>query len=159
MQINEILITVFIVIFELIIFSVYVYKFFHRPKNVQFQVVFVEAPTGQGKTSLSIALAKCWRKNYEPIVKDMFSNEYNLLQQNGYPLVEIPKTLVHSDTTAFLDLDKNGDPINPFQDCDFSRFDIPTDDNYKNIDFYPIGSYFIFDEIVNKARNRDWSNF
>lgn len=159
MQKIDIFISILIVFIEIFIFSILLYKFFHRPKNVQFQVVFVEAPTGQGKTSLSIALAKCWRKNYEPVIKDMFSNEYALLQQNGYPLVEMPKTLVHSDTTAFLDLDKNREPINPFQDCDFSRFDIPTEDNYKNIDYYPIGSYFIFDEIVNKARNRDWTNF
>lgn len=143
-----------------LIFFIFLYKFFHRPKNMKYLITFVEAETGQGKTSLSIALAKCWHKNYEPLVKEQFYDEYIALKENGYPEVEMPKgTLCHSDTTAFLSLDKNGEGIEPFQDCDFSKFDIPTEENYKKIDYYPLGSYFIFDEIVNKARNRDWTSF
>ena len=152
---------IFIVFFiELTIFSIFLYKFFHRPKNMKYLITFIEAETGQGKTSLSIALAKCWHKNYEPMVREQFASEYMALKENGYPEVEMPKdTLCHSDTTAFLSIDKEGQGIEPFQDCDFSRFDIPTEENYKKIDYYPLGSYFIFDEIVNKARNRDWTSF
>ena len=122
-----------------LIFFIFLYKFFHRPRNIKYLITFVEAETGQGKTSLSIALAKCWHKNYEPMVREQFASEYMALKENGYPEVEMPKgTLCHSDTTAFLSLDKNGEGIEPFQDCDFSKFDIPTEDNYKKIDYYPL---------------------
>jgi len=146
-------------IVALIIFFIALYLFFHRQKNVKFLITFVEAETGQGKTSLSVALAKCWHKNYEETVKQMFLNEYETLKENGYPEIEMPRTLCHSDTTAFLSLDENGNGIEPFLDCDFSRLDMPTEENYKDIDYYPIGSYFLFDEISNKARNRNWTQF
>jgi hypothetical protein len=148
------------ILINLCVFLIKLYIFYHKTKNIQFLITFVEAPTGQGKTSLSIALAKCWHKNYEDKVKQMFSKEYEELKANGYPEVKSQcSTLCHSDTTAFLTIDKNKGIRVPFEDCDFSKFDIPTETNFRNIDYYPLGSYFIFDEIVNKARSRDWTNF
>lgn len=155
----DIIVLCIYLVFVITLFVVMLYRFFHRPKNVKFLITFVEAETGQGKTSLSIALAKLWHKRYESVVREQFMPELETLKQNGYPLLEMPDTLCHSDTTAFLELDKDGNPTKPFMDCDFSRFDIPTEENYKNIDYYPFGSYFIFDEIVNKARNRNWMSF
>lgn len=145
----------------LIIFIVKLIIYFLTPLNVEYLIVNQVGDKGSGKTTLACALADLFHRKYEPYVRQEIDPQLEFAKQNGFSNIELPQdTLVFADTKVFTRKDKkHKDEYVRAYDCDISKFRLPTENNYKLIDYYPFGSFMIYDEIANKALSRDFANF
>ena len=143
------------------IFIYFVIKLFQEKVDFPYEIIAYIGDKGLGKTTLACALADLFHRSYENIVRENFAPIVEKMSENGFSNAELPQdTLVYADTTLFTRKDNQHlDEYVKAYDCDFNKFRLPTDNNCKLIDYYPFGSYLIFDEIANKAQARQFTNF
>ena len=161
MNLVDILIISIGVVILAVIFSIALYKLFHAQQMLDFEIIVYIGQKGLGKTTLACALADLFHRSYEDYVRSFFDPIIEKMLSNGFPNGELPNdTLVYSDTPLFTRVSNNDkENLVKAYDCDFNKFRIPTDNNHKLIDYYPFGSYIIFDEVANKAQARQFTNF
>lgn len=148
-------------IVTLTFFIVFLILFFKDDSEPRYEIVCYIADKGAGKTTLASALANYFHRKFEPAVRQDLEPTIQTAKENGFPFIDLPKdTLICSDTDIWTCRDdKHRDEFIKAYDCDINKLRIPTDNNYRLIDYYPFGSYMIFDEIANKAMSRDFVNF
>ena len=134
---------------------------FKKDNYLEYLIVCVVADKGLGKTSLTCALADYFHRKYEPALREELSPIIETMKVNGFSNADLPQdTLIYADTNVHTSAsDKDRDNYIKAYDCDINKFRVPTDNNYKLIDYYPFGSFMIFDEIANKMQSRDFANF
>lgn len=161
MQTIDFILIAISVIIVLTVFVIALIRFFKISRNVKYEIVCFVADKGAGKTTLACALADLFHRKYEPIVRQQLEPFIDYARNNGFPNINLPKdTLVFADTECYTSVDDNNrEQFIKSYDCNISKFRLPTDNNHKLIDYYPYGSYLIFDEIANKAMSRDFANF
>ena len=161
MQLLDVLLIVGGIAITLIVFIILLILFFRNDSVPRYEITCYVADKGSGKTTLACALANYFHRKYEPIVRQDLEPLIETAKNNGFPFISLPKDcLIYADTDVYVCKDdKHRDEFVKCYDCDINKFRIPTDNNYKLIDYYPFGSYLIFDEIANKAMARDFANF
>lgn len=143
----------------LIVFFIVLYILTHRKyRVVRYDKRLYVGDTGAGKTSLVIAQAIWFHYNCSDLVLRDIYPYFEKMKNEDFPNIELPDTFIASDTTLIVEMDKEGNDLIKATDCDFYKLQIPTEDNFKDIDYYSFGSYFIFDEIQNKAQSREFKN-
>jgi hypothetical protein len=148
-------------IFCVVCFTIALILFFNAVPYLEYLIVCTVAEKGAGKTTLNCALADLFHRRYEPLVRAEIQPVIDEGKANGFENIDLPQdTLVYSDTDLCTCVDsKHRDEYIKAYKCDINKFRVPTENNYKDIDRYPFGSYLIFDEIANKAQSRDFANF
>ena len=125
-----------------------------RRKEFKQEVILYMGETGAGKTSCAVAQAIKYHKTMDKTIRKELTPIYQQLKENGYPEVNINDidTFIYSDIAILL----NRNQIS--NHADFSKIGIPDSAN-PEVANYPLGAYFVFDEIPMKADSRDWQNF
>ena len=143
------------------IFIVLLILFFRKERELEYLIVCYVADKGAGKTTLASAIADYFHRKYEPLVRQDLEPIISIGKNNGFGNIDLPQdTLLFADTDVWSSVsEKNKKEYIKAYDCDINKFRLPTDNNHKLIDYYPFGSYLIFDEIANKAMSRDFQNF
>ena len=161
MQLIDFILVAIGIILTLVLFIIFLILFFRDDSSPRYEVVCYVADKGSGKTTLASAIANYFHRKYEPKVRKDLEPLIETAKENGFPFIELPKdTLTYADTDLWVCKDdKHRDEFIKSYDCDINKLRIPTDNNCKLIDYYPFGSYLVFDEIANKAMARDFANF
>lgn len=146
-------------ILGLITFFIVLWIILHKkqPLMVQYTKRLFMNDTGVGKTSLAVAMAIYFDKVYTPLVLRDIQPYIETMKNGDFPNVELPDTFIASDTSVAIDIDEEThQDVKMAVDCDFYKLQLPTDENVNDIDFYSPGTFFIFDEIENKAQSREF---
>lgn len=146
---------------DIIIFIIFLILFFRSERVLEYLIVCIIADKGSGKTTLACAIADYFHRKYEPMVRVVLSPLIMAGKLNGFGNIDLPEdTLIFADTDVYTSKDdKHRNEFVKSYDCDINKFRLPTDNNYKLIDYYPFGAFMIYDEIANKAMSRDFANF
>lgn len=146
---------------SLIVFIVKLIIYYCTPAIPEYLIVNQVGEKGNGKTTLACALGDLFHRIYEPVIRQELEPQIEFAKENGFTNIDLPTdTLVYADTKVFTRKDnKHKHEYIRAYDCDINKLRLPTENNHNLIDYYPFGSFQIYDEIANKALSRDFTNF